>query len=66
MMALSLSAMRGYLSKSLSSINDNKMRGLLAEIEFRKHLATLGFAHRVPSTDLLKLPRGHLLVAGKA
>lgn len=47
MMTLSLSAMRGYLSTSLSSVNDNKMRGLLAEIEFRKHLATLDFGHRV-------------------
>lgn len=39
--------MRAYLTRSISSLNDNKLNGLLAEIEFRKHLASLGFEDRV-------------------
>ena len=44
---LSIDAMRDYLSRSISSLNENKLRGLLAEIDFRKRLAELGFADRV-------------------
>lgn len=40
-------AMRGYLSRSISSLNRNKLNGLLAEVDFRRHLATLGFGDRV-------------------
>jgi hypothetical protein len=39
--------MRAYLSRSISSLNQNKLRGLLAEVEFRRHLATVGYADRV-------------------
>jgi len=39
--------MRQYLSRSISSLNQNKLRGLLAEVDFRAHLAQLGFADRV-------------------
>jgi hypothetical protein len=39
--------MRAFLSKSISSLNQNKLNGLMAEIEFRKYLATLGFGDRV-------------------
>ena len=39
--------MRDYLGRSLRSFNTNKLRGLLAEVEFRAHLASMGFADRV-------------------
>jgi hypothetical protein len=39
--------MRSLLSRSIASLNQNKLRGLLAEIDFRSHLASLGFADRV-------------------
>jgi hypothetical protein len=39
--------MLGFLSKSISSLNQNKLNGLLAEVDFRTHLATLGFGARV-------------------
>lgn len=44
---LSLSAMRRYLSQSLSSVNQNKLNGLLAEIAFRQYLAAEGFGERI-------------------
>ena len=40
-------AMRGFLSRSISSLNRNKLRGLLAEVDFRAHLTALGFGDRV-------------------
>lgn len=39
--------MLDYLGKSMSSINDNKLNGLLAEISFRETLAEWGFSDRV-------------------
>jgi hypothetical protein len=39
--------MINYLSKSISSLNANKINGMLAEIELRNYLGTLGFAERV-------------------
>ena len=47
MAQLDLSSMRSYLSKSISSINQNKINGMLAEIDLRSTLATLGFADRI-------------------
>src|SRR6266516_3141781 len=44
---LSIDAMRAYLSRSIASLNENKLRGLLAEIDFRRRLGELGFADRV-------------------
>ena len=44
---LSLPAMRGLLSRSIASLNRNKLNGLLAEVSFRTHLAALGFGDRV-------------------
>jgi hypothetical protein len=35
---LSIDAMRSYLGRSIASLNENKLRGLLAEIDFRKRL----------------------------
>jgi hypothetical protein len=47
MKSISEVQMRGYLSKSISSLNRNKLNGLLAEVDFRHHLNTLGFGDRV-------------------
>jgi hypothetical protein len=41
--------MRRYLSRSVSSFNQNKLRGLLAEIQLRQYLALIGYADRVSS-----------------
>lgn len=45
--SLSLDSMKGYLSKSISSINKNKLNGLKAEVEFRNYLNTLGYGDHV-------------------
>jgi len=39
--------MKSYLSKSISSLNANKVNGMLAEIDLRNHLANLGFGDRI-------------------
>ncbi len=46
MTALSIPAMQGYLRRSISSLNQNKRHGLLAEISLRDHLGRLGFQDR--------------------
>lgn len=45
--ALSIQQMRDYLSRSISSFNENKLNGLLAEVDFRSHLHALGFGGHV-------------------
>ncbi|MGI8480754.1 MAG: hypothetical protein ACR2MF_01590 [Chthoniobacterales bacterium] len=47
MAAISLEEMRAYLCRSISSLNRNKLNGLLAEVELRKYLTDLGFGDRV-------------------
>ncbi|GGC97695.1 hypothetical protein GCM10007216_30600 [Thalassobacillus devorans] len=53
MTTLSLEVMNDYLSSSITSnrktgqLNRNKLNGLLAEIDFREYLNTLGFAERI-------------------
>ena len=47
MNAVSESAMRAYLGKSIASLNRNKLNGLLAEVDFRAHLSGLSFRDRV-------------------
>lgn len=48
MAQLSAASMRGYLSRSISgNFNQNKLRGLLAEVDLREHLTGLGFGDRV-------------------
>ncbi|MFH1683616.1 MAG: hypothetical protein ABIA67_01905 [Candidatus Margulisiibacteriota bacterium] len=47
MTMISLKKMRKYLSKSISSLNKNKLNGMLAEIDFRNYLSSIGFADRV-------------------
>jgi hypothetical protein len=44
---LSLSSMRQYLRKSMSNINQNKMFGMIAEIDFRNTLNHLGFSNKI-------------------
>jgi hypothetical protein len=39
--------MRTYLGTSIPSLNANKLRGLLAEVDFRSYLETLGYGDRV-------------------
>ena len=47
MAKITLPTMKGFLRKSLSSFNSNKLNGLLAELDFRNHLGSLGFGERV-------------------
>lgn len=47
MNSLSEAEMRAFLSRSISSLNRNKLNGLLAEVDFRRHLNALGFGSRV-------------------
>src|SRR6185437_16187784 len=47
MSQLDLISMQRYLSQSYRSVNLNKLNGLLAEIDFRNYLASLGYSNRV-------------------
>ena len=47
MTAVSLDEMRGFLARSISSLNKNKLNGLLAEIDLRRFLEGEGFGHRI-------------------
>ena len=47
MAVLNQASMRAYLSSSITSLNQNKLRGLLAEVDLRSYLADLGFGGRV-------------------
>ncbi len=44
---LCIEDMRGFLSRSISSFNLNKLHGMLAEIEFRRYIEALGFSDHV-------------------
>ena len=46
-MMITPDVMRIYLSRSLSSMNRNKVRGLIAEVELRKYIDDLGYGERV-------------------
>lgn len=46
-MSVSLDDMKTYLSRSISSLNTNKLNGLLAEVDFRNYLKEIGFQDRV-------------------
>lgn len=39
--------MRWFLSRSLSSMNSNKVRGLIAEVDLRKYIDEMGYGDRV-------------------
>lgn len=65
MPGLTLSDKRAYLKKSLSSVNANKINGLLAEIELRDYLVNLDLvdgsrlvdgSSAVPGRHLVKRP----------
>jgi hypothetical protein len=47
MTSVSERVMRSYLSRSIASANLNKVHGLLAELDFRRLLQSLGFGDRV-------------------
>lgn len=47
MAALDIPTMRALLSKSIASLNQNKLFGLLAEVDFRAHLTSLGYGDKV-------------------
>jgi hypothetical protein len=47
MASLSLAEMKGYLSRSITGLNENKLNGLLAEVHLREYFAELGFGGRV-------------------
>jgi len=47
MNTISEATMRAFLAQSISSLNKNKLNGLLAEVSFRSHLRALGFGDRV-------------------
>lgn len=47
MSTIDVQAMKTYLARSISSLNQNKLNGLLAEVDFRQHLNSLGYANRV-------------------
>lgn len=58
MSLLSVDAMRGYLRRSISSMNQNKLNGLLAEIDFRGYLSRIGFQERVSVGGWIARSRG--------
>ena len=47
MAEIDINTMRSYLSSSISSINQNKINGMLAEIDLRETLINLGFGGRI-------------------
>lgn len=44
---ISFTAMQTYLSKTISSLNRNKLNGILAEIEFRDYIKRIGFIDKI-------------------
>lgn len=47
--------MRAFLSRSISSVNDNKIHGIIAETEFRDYIAGLGYgAHISPGGWIIR------------
>jgi hypothetical protein len=58
MPSLSIDAMQGYLRRSLSSVNQNKINGLLAEVDFRDYLAQIGFQDKVSVGGWIVRSRG--------
>lgn len=47
MQTISAESMRSYLTRSISSLNQNKLNGIVAEVALRKYLNELGFSGRV-------------------
>jgi hypothetical protein len=55
---LSLAAMRAYLATSITSLNQNKLNGLLAEVELRNYLTGLGYEGRISRGGWLLRTKG--------
>jgi hypothetical protein len=47
MAAIDIPTMRDFLGRSLSSVNSNKINGMLAEIDLRRYITSLGYGRRV-------------------
>lgn len=47
MASLSRECMAGYLARSIASLNQNKLNGLLAEVNFREYVVSLGFGGKI-------------------
>jgi hypothetical protein len=47
MSSICLPVMQNYICKSISSMNPNKLNGLLAEIDFRNYVASIGFSSKI-------------------
>ena len=47
MSRISTNSMKGFLSTSISSMNRNKINGLLAEVDLRNYLSQIGYADRI-------------------
>ena len=47
MTKISLTSMKQYLKKSIESFNQNKVNGLLAELNLRNYLSDLGYSDRI-------------------
>lgn len=47
MSSLSGASMRAFLSRSISSLNRNKLNGLLAEVDLRNYFQQIGFGERI-------------------
>lgn len=63
MPSISLPGMRQYLSRSISSLNLNKLRGTVAEVDFRDYLHTIGFAGRVSPGGWIARRKGNNVFA---
>lgn len=58
--SLTAEQMLGFLSKSISSLNENKLRGLIAEVRFREQLLDWGLSSRVsPGGWIFRSNREH-------
>lgn len=47
MSKISLDTMKSFLSRSISSVNQNKLRGTIAEIDLRNTLTSLGYGEKI-------------------
>lgn len=59
MSSLNVAAMRDYLSRSISSINKNKVYGMLAEIDLRNRFEDLGYGNRISQGGWIVRNVGH-------
>jgi hypothetical protein len=60
MSTMQLDRMRAYLSSSMASLNQNKLRGTIAEIDLRNYLAQIGFGDRVSPGGWIARRKGNI------